>query len=228
LHPVIRLNRHVSTLPTDGTFTDPDDDEHPLCESGVPPKRGGGYFPRSRRRATRCGELGGVNETPEELRRLQRLLDDSAAAAGAHMREIVTDDCRLTAAELCRRLHGMCLLTVATVTADGWPLVGPVDGYLLHGFFYFSSGRSSVKMRHLATRPALSAIHLPGEELAVTVHGRAELFDFADPAGVELRRAMLDWYLPKQGPAFEDWLDHADPVGARIVAEKMFTFAKEP
>jgi hypothetical protein len=144
------------------------------------------------------------------------------------MREIVTDSRRLTAAELCRRLQGMCLLTVATITADGRPLVGPVDGYLLHGSFHFSSGRNSVKMRHLAARPALSAIHLPGEDLAVTVHGRAELFDFSDPVGVELRQAMLDWYLPKQGPAFEDWLDQADPVAARIVAGKMFTFAKEP
>ena len=35
---------------------------------------------------------------------------------------------------------------------------------------------------------------------------------------------MLDEYLPKQGPAFEEWLDDADAVGARIVPEKMFTF----
>jgi hypothetical protein len=103
------------------------------------------------------------------------------------MREIVTEDRRLSAVELCRRLQGMCLLVVATVTADGRPLVGPVDGYLLHGSFYFSSGRSSVKMRHLAARPALSAIQ-----------------------------------------AFEAWLEQADPVGTRIAAERMFTFATEP
>jgi hypothetical protein len=38
---------------------------------------------------------------------------------------------------------------------------------------------------------------------------------------------MLDHYLPRQGPGFEVWLDEADSVGARIVAEKMFTFAME-
>jgi hypothetical protein len=45
-----------------------------------------------------------------------------------------------------------------------------------------------------------------------------------DPGHPELRRAMLDYYLPKQGAAFEAWLDQADAVGARISAAKMFTF----
>jgi hypothetical protein len=121
-------------------------------------------------------------------------------------------------------MQGMRLLVVATVTADGRPLLGPVDGYLLHGSYFFSSGRNSIRMRHLAARPGVSATHLPGEEFAVTVHGRADLFDVADPAGADLRQAMLDYYLPKQGPAFESWLDQENPIGARIAADKMFTF----
>src|SRR6266700_2825586 len=114
-------------------------------------------------------------ETPKEINRLQQLLDQSMAGAGPHLRGIITDERRLSAQQLCERLQGMRLLALATVTADGRPLVGPVDGYLLHGSFYFSSGRDSVRMRHLAARPACSATHLPGDELAVTVHGRAEL-----------------------------------------------------
>jgi hypothetical protein len=166
-------------------------------------------------------------ETEEEIDRLQRLLDASAQDAGSHLRSIITDDRRLSAVQVCRRLQGMRLLSLATVTADGRPLVGPVDGYLLHGSFHFSSGRESVRLRHLATRPAVSAVHLPGDELAVTVHGRAELFALSDPSEGELRRAILDHYLPIQGPAFETWLDQEDPMGARIVAEKMFTFSLE-
>jgi uncharacterized pyridoxamine 5'-phosphate oxidase family protein len=169
-----------------------------------------------------------VHETPEELRRLQELIDRSAAAAGTHLRSIIGPNRRLGAEALCQRLQGMRLLVVATVTADGRPLVGPVDGYLLHGSFYFSSGRSSVRMRHLARRPAVSATHLPSEELAVTVHGRAELFDVLDPARGELRRAMLDHYLPLQGAAFETWLDGENPIGARIDAERLFPFALAP
>jgi len=168
-----------------------------------------------------------VLETAQELDQLQRVLDDSAGAAGPHLRGIITQERRLTARDLCALLTGMRLLAVATVTADGRPLVGPVDGYFLHGTFWFSSSRNSVRMRHLAARPAVSATHLPGEELAVTVHGRAELFDLRDPAGAELRQAMLDWYIPRQGPEFEKWLDALDAVGARIEAEKMFTFGMD-
>ena len=164
-------------------------------------------------------------ETPAELSRLQDLLDRSAAGAGPHLREIITDERRLSARQLCELLPGMRLLVAATVTADGRPLAGAVDGYFLHGSFYFSSGRDSVRMRHLAARPAVSATHLPGEELAVTVHGRAELFDLAAPEGRELRQAMLDHYVPTQGAQFETWLDEMDAIAARIVAAKMFTFS---
>ncbi len=163
-------------------------------------------------------------ETSEELDRLQDLLDASMDGAGPHLRDIISEERRLGARELTELLPGMRLLVLATATSDGRPLCGPVDGYFLHGTFWFSSGRESVRLRHLARRPAVSATHLPGEDLAVTVHGRAETFALDDPRGAELRRAMLDEYLPKQGPSFEEWLDHADALGACIVPEKMFTF----
>lgn len=165
-----------------------------------------------------------MRETEAELEQLQALLDESARVAGPHLREIITPDRRLSAVELCQKLQGMRLLSVATVTADGRPLVGPVDGYFIHGSWYFSTGRNAVRAHHLAARPAVSATYLPGEEMAVTVHGRAELFDIADPARPELRQAMLDHYLPLQGPAFEEWLNGADAVGACIEADRLFTF----
>jgi hypothetical protein len=163
-------------------------------------------------------------ETAQELDHLQHVLDASMAGAGPHLGDIISAERRLDAHRLSERLEGMCLLVLATVTADGRPLAGPVDGYFLHGTFWFSSGTGSVRMRHLAARPAVSATHLPGEELAVTVHGRAECLRMDDPACAELRQAMLDWYVPKQGPAFEEWLDKTDALAARIEPEKIFTF----
>jgi hypothetical protein len=165
-----------------------------------------------------------VHETPEELDLLQSVMYASAAAAGPHLAGIITSERRLTARQLALHLHGMVLLSVATVTADGRPLAGHVDGYLLHGSFHFSSGRESVRIRHLVARPAVSATHLAGEDLAVTVHGRAHLFDLGDTAHPDLRQAMLDHYLPLQGPAFEEWLEGADAIGVRIEADKVFTF----
>jgi general stress protein 26 len=165
-----------------------------------------------------------MHETPGELAQLQTLLDLSMVGAGPHLKSIIGEDRRVAADQLCARLQGMRLLSLSTVTADGRPLVGPVDGYLLHGLFYFTSASNSVRIRHIRARPAVSAMHLPSEELAVTVHGKAQLFTADDPNWAPLRQAMLDEYLPKQGPAFEEWLDTTDVVAARIIPEKMFTF----
>ncbi|MGN6474566.1 MAG: pyridoxamine 5'-phosphate oxidase family protein [Mycobacteriales bacterium] len=169
-----------------------------------------------------------MQETPEELAALQQLLDDSAAAGGPHLTDIISAERRLSAQQLCDRLTGMRLLTVATVTADGRPLTGAVDGYFLHGQWYFSTGHQAVRMRHLESRPAISATLLPDESLQVSVHGHAELFELSDPVhGAALQQAMLDHYLPLQGPSFEEWLSRSDAAGARIVADKMFTFHLE-
>ncbi len=165
-----------------------------------------------------------MHETAEDVERLQALLDSSMASAGRHLRDVITEDRRLSAPELVERLTGMCLLVLSTATADGRPIGGPVDGYFLHGTFWFSTARHGVRARHLRVRPAVSATYLPSEELAVTVHGRAELFDLNGPECAELLRAMVDVYEPKLGPAFEESMRQDDNVGARIVPEKMFTF----
>jgi hypothetical protein len=85
-----------------------------------------------------------------------------------------------------------------------------------------------VRRHHLARRPACSATHLPGDELSVTVHGRAEVRPLDDPANGDLLQAMLDEYLPKVGAEFEEGLQQMDAVGVRIVPEKMFTFSMAP
>lgn len=166
-----------------------------------------------------------MHESPAELAGLQRLLDTSMAGAGSHLRGIFTDDRRADAARVCERMTGMCLLTVATVTADGRPLAGPLDGYLLHGTLWASSSPESVRVRHLRQRPAVSATYLPDEDFAFTVHGRAEVLDLQSDAAAGLRRAMLDHYVPLQGPAFVEWLDDLDGVAVRIDAERAFAYA---
>jgi hypothetical protein len=168
-----------------------------------------------------------VHETPAELARLQQTLDESAAGAGPHLSGIVSADRRVDAATLCARLTGMRILVVATVTADGRPLVAPVDGYFLHGAWFFSTSPDAVRAHHLTARPAVSATYTPAEEFSVTVHGRAELFDLADPARPEIRQAMLDHYLPTSGEPFRAWVDGNTLVGARIEATKIFTYSTQ-
>ena len=164
-----------------------------------------------------------MRETPADLVALQALLDRSYAAAGPHLLRIITPERRLTAEQLAELLTGMRLLALATVTADGRPIVGPVDGIFLRGSFHFGSSPDSVRFRHIRARPQVSATHLPGEELAVTVHGRAVPVDIRSEAGAELRQTLLDVYVPRYGPQWEEFLD-SGPVYARIDADRMFTF----
>jgi uncharacterized pyridoxamine 5'-phosphate oxidase family protein len=164
-----------------------------------------------------------MHETPDDLIALQDLLDRSADGAGPHLRSIITPERRLTAPEVCHRLDGMSLLALATVTEDGRPLVGPVDGVFYRGCFYFGSSPDSVRFRHLRRRPEVSATYLPGEELAVTVHGRATSVDVQAVEQAGFRRTLLEVYVPRYGPEWEAFLD-SGPVYARIDAERIFTF----
>jgi len=163
-----------------------------------------------------------VYETEDDLRALQVLLDRSMASAGRHLLEVVTPEHRLPAVELCSRLAGMRLLALATVTADGRPLVGPVDGLFFRGSFHFGSAPDAVRVRHVRLRPQVSATHLPDESFAVTVHGRATLLDLSDPDHAGLRALLLEHYVPRYGPGWETFLDAN--VYARIDAQRMFVF----
>jgi hypothetical protein len=166
-----------------------------------------------------------VHESPADIEALQKLLDRSYAAAGAHLLRIHTPERRLSAEQVIDRLIGMCLLTLATVTADCRPIVGPVDGIFYRGAFHFGSSPDSVRFRHIGTRPHVSATHVPGEELAITVHGRAVPVDIHADEGEGLRRALLEIYVPRYGPDWEEEFLDSGPVYARIDPDRMFTFA---
>jgi nitroimidazol reductase NimA-like FMN-containing flavoprotein (pyridoxamine 5'-phosphate oxidase superfamily) len=165
-----------------------------------------------------------VRESPADIEALQELLDRSYARAGAHLLEIHTPERRLGAEQVSERLTGMCLLALATTTADCRPIVGPVDGIFYRGAFHFGSSPDSVRFRHIRTRPHVSACHLPGEEFAVTVHGRAAPIDVRAEDEAGFRRALLEIYEPRYGSDWEEFLD-SGPVYARIDADRMFALA---
>src|SRR5581483_5004578 len=162
-----------------------------------------------------------MDETNEDIETLQQLLDRSYADAGAHLRDIITPERRVGAAELVERLAGMRLLALATTTADGRPVVGPVDGIFYRGSFHFGTSPDAVRYRHIRARPAVSATHVPGEEFAVTVHGRAVPLDLGAPEQVGFRRTLLDIYTPRYGSRWETEFMDAGPVYCRIEPERM-------
>jgi hypothetical protein len=168
-----------------------------------------------------------VHETTEDIAALQRLLNTSYARAGAHLLSIHTPERRVGAERLCELLGGMCLLTLATVTADCRPVAGPVDGVFYRGAFHFGSSPDSTRFSHIRARPFVSATHVPREELAVTMHGRATPVDVKAPEHAGFRRTLLEVYVPRYGTEWEEFLD-SGPVYARIDAERMFALLIAP
>ena len=167
-----------------------------------------------------------MHETRADLDRLQALLDRSYEAAGAHLRAIHEPERRHTAESLVERLQGMCLLVLATSTRDGRPITGPVDGFFYRGSFYFGSSPESVRFRHIRARPAVSATRLPGEHLAVSVHGRAVPIDVLSLDEAGFKETLLGYYVPRYGEGWAQMLEDGAAY-ARIDADRMLAFNGE-
>ena len=159
-----------------------------------------------------------MHETQSDLRRLQKVLDVSHERAGSHLRSVITPERRLTAVDLTARLTGMKILALATVNSLGAPVVGPVDGIFYRGEFWFGTSPSALRIRHIRRNPAVSATHLAGEELAVTVHGTAHIegvpAELSDGFGEVCREIYGDGWL--------EW--GMDALYCRIEPARMFTF----
>ncbi len=160
-----------------------------------------------------------MKETAADLRALQHLLDQSYEAAGGHLLSIHTPERRLTAPEIATRLTGMSLLSLATSTTDGRPLSGPVDGIFYRGTFWFGSAPNSLRLQHIRQRPGVSATHLPGEQLGVTVHGDAFVVDLTLPE----HRGFSDVCAAIYGEGWRNW--GTDASYARISPRRMFVFS---
>jgi Pyridoxamine 5'-phosphate oxidase len=161
-----------------------------------------------------------MHETEDDLRALQRLLDESYAHAGAHLRRIFTEDRRVAGADLPGMLRGVHVLHLATVTAACEPRVAPVDGLFFRGRFCFGSSQSSARFRHIRARPQVSGTVTRGEEFAVVVHGRAWILDLDSAESAPFRAYCRDVY----GDEWDQW--GAGSAYAQIEPERMFTYGR--
>jgi hypothetical protein len=122
-----------------------------------------------------------MKETEEEVTELQRLLDAAYDRSTEHLRNIITDSRKLSAAELAGVLTGMCTLNLATVTAKCEPRISAVDGHFLHGRWVFTTSGTAAKARHLRARPAASISYVDGERIGVFSHGQVEFLEPEHP-----------------------------------------------
>ena len=116
---------------------------------------------------------------------------------------------------------------LATATADGRPIVGPVDGIFFRGSFHFGSAPDSIRFRHI--HEAAARQRDPPSRRGARRHGAWAAPSSSTCAArrtLTSGRRFLDIYVPRYGPEWERFLD-SGPLFARIEADKMFTFHME-
>jgi hypothetical protein len=163
-----------------------------------------------------------MHETPADLERLQQLLDESDTRGGAHLRAVITDERRLSAADLTEQLTGMKLLTLATTSSTGAPIAAPVDGIFYRSEFWFGSALNSLRFQHIRQRSQVSATHLPDEHLGITIHGEAHIEGAPDTLPQGFRDLCVEIY----GDGWDEWGEGS--LYARIQPRRMFTFSLDP
>ena len=157
-----------------------------------------------------------MRETPEDLERLQRELDESYAHAGLHLRSIFTEERRMTASEVAGALRGVFVLQLATVTAAGAPLLAPIDGLFYRGRLWFGVPPGAVRIAHLRARPRVSAVYARGEDLCVIAHGTAREVSPKAPEHAAFTAFCRDVYGPD---VWDFWQDrYRDRAGADYTA----------
>ncbi len=163
-----------------------------------------------------------MHEIPEDMERLQRLLDRSIERAGAFLRSsFEMPGHSLSAGQLVQYLQGIQNVAFATVTAKGEPRVAPIGSLFYRGRFYIPTVATAARTRMVKARPAVSLTHYAGNDLAIIAHGGATPIpaDHADFAALEaMQRAA-------SGSSVHDW---GEGVYLRVEAETLVTFARYP
>jgi hypothetical protein len=164
-----------------------------------------------------------VHETPEELERLQSLLEDSIEQAGPFLRtSFEMPEHSLSAGQLAAHLQGSLTVALATVTARAEPRVAPIGALFLHGSFFVPTVAEAARARHLSRRPAASLTYFEGTKLAVIVHGRVTVVDARHPDFAELDAVQVG----SGGQSVREW--HGHGVYLHLHPARVYTYAREP
>jgi hypothetical protein len=162
-----------------------------------------------------------MRESPDDLERLQALIDRSIEGAGAFLRSAFEmPDRSLSAQQLVDRLQGSLTVALATTTARGEPRVAPINALFVRAAFHVPTVAQAARTRHLAARPAASLTYFEGTNLAAVAHGRVAIIDTTDPAFAELDAVQVQ--SGNESPT--EW--QGDAVYLRLDADRLFSYAR--
>lgn len=163
-----------------------------------------------------------MKETPEDLEQLQTILHTSIEQAGDFLRrsfEMPTHS--LSAGQLVHYLQGAPTVALATTTVRSEPRVAPIGAIFYRGHFYIPTVANAVRIRHVLKRPAVSLAHYQGNDLAIIVHGQAEIITL-EHADFSILEELQQIYTHT---SVREW---GDGVFLKILAHVIYTYARSP
>lgn len=150
-----------------------------------------------------------MNETEQDLAELQRVLDASIEAGGEHLLAAFGQAAPPTASRAAGALSGIFEMHLAVVTADGAPLVAPIDGIFYRGKVWVGIPTKAVRARLVRREPRVSASYNTSD-FAFILHGRFH----EPPADDEELRGFAalarSLYVGQFGDWFGPWMDERD------------------
>lgn len=163
-----------------------------------------------------------MKETPQDIERLQALLDNSIERAGAFLRRsFQMPEHSLTAQQVIDCWQDVQTVALATVTTKGEPRVAPIGSLLYRGDIYIPTVATAARTRHILKRPAISLALFHENRLAIIVHGSATVIT-PDHADFEMLENLL--YAATRAKAGE-W---GEGVYLHIHAEAIYTYSRHP
>jgi GNAT superfamily N-acetyltransferase len=163
-----------------------------------------------------------MRETPQDIERLQALLDHSIERAGAFLRRsFQMPEHSLTAQQLIDYWQDVQTVALATVTTKGEPRIAPIGSLLYRGDIYIPTVATAARTRHVMKRPAVSLTLLRENEWAIIVHGYAAIIS-PDHSDFKTLENLL--YASTHTKAGE-W---GEGVYLRIQAEAIYTYNRHP
>jgi len=163
-----------------------------------------------------------MNETSEDIGRLQALLTASIEKAGSYLRHsFEMPRCSLSATQLANYLQGVKNVALATTTAKGEPRVAPICAIFYCGYFYLPTGNNAARVKHVRRNPVVSLTYYEESAFAIIVHGHVSELALDQAPAENLEEILYE------GTGYHvcDW---EDGLYLRVNADTFYTFAQHP
>src|SRR5581483_170456 len=166
-----------------------------------------------------------MQESAEDLARLQALIDRGIAQAGPFLRSsFEMPEHSLSARQVVSVFEGNTVVALSTATAGGEPRVAPIGCLLIGGVFYIPTTRTAARYRMVRRQPKVALTAFEGIDLAVIVQGTARPVhqDDADYARIEAL------HLEFGGTSPSGWGEPDNGCYLAIVPDSIITYARYP